>query len=79
MVKFLTVPNVYAVSQKGLLRWVKTEGAAMALFGPAWNKYIDDVADTFYLDYRFGADIQWSGDYSIGAELTNTPTIDASL
>lgn len=63
MVKFTTDPKVYAVSSNRTLRWVKTEGAAQALYGSNWNRSIDDIADTFYLDYNFGADVNVASDY----------------
>lgn len=63
MVKFATDPKVYAVSNNRTLRWVKTEAAATALYGSNWNRQIDDVSDTFYLDYNFGADVNAASDY----------------
>jgi hypothetical protein len=63
MVKFSTDPKVYALSNNRTLRWVKTEAAAQALYGSSWNRNIDDIADTFYTDYNFGADVNSASDY----------------
>ncbi|MFA5186251.1 MAG: hypothetical protein WC551_07220 [Patescibacteria group bacterium] len=70
MVKFQTGDKVYAVGQEGLLRWVPTESIAKTLYGNDWNTKIDDIADAFFVDYRYGADISPSIDYS--------PTLEAS-
>lgn len=63
MVKFTTDPKVYAVSGGRMLRWVKTEAAAIALYGTNWNRQIDDLSDSFYMDYLFGADIAGASDF----------------
>jgi photosystem II stability/assembly factor-like uncharacterized protein len=79
MVKFQTLNNVYAISKNNVLRWVKDEDIARSLYGAAWNKQIDDIADTFYLDYRLGQNITSTTDYSPTAELNGALTIDATL
>lgn len=63
MAKFTTDPKVYAIDTNRALRWIKTETAATALYGSSWNRQIDDIADTFYTDYTFGADINTALDY----------------
>jgi hypothetical protein len=67
MVKFTTDLKVYAVSSGRTLRWVKTESAAQGLYGSNWNRQIDDVADTFYLDYNFGAEINSASEFNASA------------
>ncbi len=79
MVKFQTLDKVYAVALGGDLRWIKTEVAAGSLYGADWNKKVDDIPDTFFTDYRFGADINNATDYNKTAELTSAPTIDSNL
>lgn len=79
MVKFTTDPKVYAVSGNRLLRWVKTEAAAIALYGSTWNRQIDDIADTFYTDYRFGAEINSASDFDRAAIQTTYPYISDTL
>lgn len=77
MVKFQTLPKVYAVSRGGALRWIQNEGLATALYGSDWNKKIDDLSDAFAANYAFGADIIAASDYSPSGETASTPTIDA--
>lgn len=79
MVKFLTLDKTYAVGLGGELRWVASEAVARDLYGQSWNLLIDDIADAFYTDYRFGADIASAGAYDKTAELAAAPTIDEGL
>lgn len=76
MVKFTTDPKVYAVGRGGVLRWVKTEELAIALYGATWNQKIDDIADAFYANYTFGLDISLETDFNPTVELNSTPTFD---
>lgn len=68
MVKITTDPKVYAVAKKGVLRWVKTEAAAVALYGADWNKKIEDVPDAFFTNYTVGADIAGATDFDKAVE-----------
>ncbi len=76
MVKFTTDPKVYAVGAHGNLRWVSSEAVAVTLYGSAWNKKIDDIADTFYTDYTFGTGILNASDFNLNAEMNLASTID---
>ncbi len=51
MIKINTDPKVYAVGDNGVLRWVSTADAAVAIGGANWNKQIDDVPDGFFSNY----------------------------
>jgi hypothetical protein len=57
LVKFTTAPKVYAVAPNGVLRWVVDEATAVALYGVDWNKWVVDVSDVFFVNYRFGDNI----------------------
>ncbi|HSD12376.1 MAG TPA: hypothetical protein VLC10_02350 [Patescibacteria group bacterium] len=57
LVKVQTDPKVYAVSKGGLLRWIETEDAAVALYGTGWAKLVHDVPDVFFLNYVIGPPI----------------------
>ena len=70
LVKFLTDPRVYAIDANSTLRWVKTEASAAAFYGPFWNRQVDDIADTFYTDYHFGQDINYTRDYSVSGAMS---------
>lgn len=79
MVKFTTVNRVYAVSKNGVLRWIKTEDVASALYGNNWNTKIDDIPDTFFSNYSFGDDVVSADAYDVSAEMSSSPMIDDSL
>lgn len=72
MVKFITDPKVYAVARGAVLRWVKTEELARGLYGNDWNKKVDDIADAYYTNYTFGADINSMTEYSPSTELEHS-------
>ena len=76
LVKITTDPKVYAVAKGGVLRWVTTETVAQSLYGTDWARKVDDVPDTFFINYRSGDAITVAGDYSPTAEYQNTTTID---
>ncbi len=57
MVKITSDPKVYAVSRGGILRWVATEAIANSLYGATWNQQIDDVPDSFFVNYTIGSPI----------------------
>ena len=76
LVKFATENKVYAVARGGVLRWIKSEAVAAALYGTDWNKKIDDISDVFYLDYTFGNEINAAQEYSPSAEMAAVPTIE---
>lgn len=64
LVKIQSDPKVYAVDANGTLRWVKTEAAAVALFGANWSKQVDDISDSFFVNYKVGADISAVTDFN---------------
>jgi len=77
MIKIQSDPKVYAVAHGGVLRWVSTEAAAVALYGSAWNTKIDDISDAFFTNYTVGAQISSASDFNIANEQTVSPTINA--
>ncbi len=79
MVKFTTIPNVYAVGLHGSLHWVTTEAIAISLYGSDWNKKIDDLSDALFTNYSFGADIKAVSDFSVSGQKDSAPTIDANF
>jgi hypothetical protein len=76
MVKFQTLSNVYAVDAAGVLRWIKSEQIAQALYGDNWNQQIDDIADAFYSSYTFGSDIDSATEYAPSVLVSSHPTFD---
>jgi len=77
LVKFPTVPQTYAVDTGGVLRWVKTETAARALYGANWAQNTDDISETFYTDYTFGPDISSGADFDPFTVRDGSRTIDS--
>lgn len=69
MVKFQSVPTVYAVEAGGVLRAIASEAVAEGLYSSDWNQQIDDVSDAFWGNYEFGETIDSVEDYDVeGAE-----------
>lgn len=77
LLKVQTDPKVYAVDQGGTLRWIQSESLADALYGPYWNKAIDDLPDAFFTDYRVGAPINSAKDFDPIAVSRGADTINA--
>jgi len=65
LVKITTVPTVYAVEPGGVLRSIVSEANAIALYGSVWNTIIDDVPDSFFVNYTVGSDLT-AGMYPTG-------------
>ncbi|GMU25943.1 hypothetical protein KJZ71_02805 [Patescibacteria group bacterium] len=63
MLKFQTDVKTYVVSRGGILRWLKDESVAQGIFGANWNQYIDDIPESFYVNYEFGEPVANSLDY----------------
>jgi hypothetical protein len=57
MIKIQSDPSVYAVDTGGVLRWVKTQELAEALYGQNWAKQVEDVSDAFFFNYTIGEPI----------------------
>lgn len=79
LVKITTIPKVYAVSPGGTLRWVKTEELARKLYGERWNLMVDDVPDSFFVNYAIGEPIDEEDDYSPDEEAEVAPEISHDL
>lgn len=60
--------RVYAVGRFGTLRWITSEDIAKKLYGPDWNKRVDDVTDAFFNDYIIGGDINNADQFKVGEE-----------
>lgn len=79
MVKFVTLPRVYAVGLHGVLRWVTSEAIATSLYGKDWNAMIDDISDAFFTNYTFGDDIISADDFDRAEETGGASSISVSL
>ncbi|HTK59607.1 MAG TPA: hypothetical protein VL283_00205, partial [Candidatus Baltobacteraceae bacterium] len=49
---------------------------AAALYGSTWNKQIDDLPDSFFVNYKVGAPIASADGYDKAALKTAVPTIN---
>lgn len=76
LVKFQTDPKTYLVTKGGVLRWAKTEDVAKGWFGPNWNQYVDDISESFYVNYAFGTPVESYLDLALDIVSAGTPTID---
>jgi len=76
MLKILSDPRVYAISKNGILRAIGSEAVAAALYGPTWNKQIDDLADSFFVNYKVGAPISAAASYDKETIRASAPTIN---
>ncbi len=65
LVKFQSVPTVYVVEAKGVLRAVLSESIAAQLYGSDWNKKVDDISDAFFGNYAFGLPVGSTADYNV--------------
>ena len=79
MVKFQTDPKTYIVTRGGVLRWIKEEGIAQEWYGEAWNTYIDDISEAFYVNYTFGNPVEHYLDLSLQIIRDATRTVNADL
>ena len=56
-IKIQSDPKTYVVTPEGQVRWIESESVASGLAGSDWNTMIDDVADTFFVDYTVGTSL----------------------
>ena len=63
MLKINSDPTVYAVSLGGTLHAIASESVASQLYGSAWNKQIDDVADGLFGNYAMESEIELASQY----------------
>ncbi len=54
LVKIMSDPKVYMVTEANKLQWVQTEADAIRLYGEGWAKEVRDVSDALFLDYEMG-------------------------
>ena len=54
LVKIQTDPKVYAVDRGGTLRWMSTAALAAKYYGASWSKNVEDIPDTFFINYKIG-------------------------
>ena len=77
MVKITTDPKVYAVAANGTLRWIPTASLAASLYGANWATMVDDVPDSFFINYNVGTPINNLSDYNPTATTAASLSINA--
>lgn len=64
LVKSPAESKVYAVSQYGEIRWIKSEEIAKEIYGEYWSLLVDDIPDAFFTNYfAYQRDIEEAKDY----------------
>jgi hypothetical protein len=59
LMKIPSVPKVYKVADdNGTIQWIKTEEAAIRLYGEDWKNLVKDLSEAFFEDYTLGEDIE---------------------
>lgn len=76
LIKIQSDPKVYAVSQGGVLRWVKTEEIARALYGENWKNQVIDISDAFFINYQLGQPIEVVTEFDPFLEKNQVVSID---
>ncbi|MCX6744229.1 MAG: Ig-like domain-containing protein, partial [Candidatus Parcubacteria bacterium] len=79
LVKITTDPKVYAVDAGGTLRWISTANLAVSLYGANWATKINDVADSFFTNYKMGTPIETLTDYNLQSVSAAATRIDAGI
>lgn len=68
MIKINSDPEVYFVTNGGVIRPIADEATAILMYGPSWNTRIDDVPDGFFSNYTRSV----SSVYQDEAEIVNS-------
>ena len=76
MIKITTDPKVYAVDKNGTLRWLKTADVAKAIYGSSWSSLVEDVADSYFVNYKAGSDVAAAADFDKTAAANGSATIN---
>jgi len=76
LLKIKSSPQVYAVSQGGVLRWLSTEELAQTLYGQNWQSFVVDLDDSFFAGYKVGQAITRASDYDPFTEKNMAISID---
>ena len=76
LIKIQTDSKVYAVGKNGTLHWVSTAAIAESLYGTSWSSVVEDIPDSFFVNYKTGSDITVASDYSVSSNLSGSPDIN---
>lgn len=84
MLKIQSDPRVYVIAKGGVLWHVATEAVAKALFGDMWAKQINDLSDSFFVNYTVSVEadgltpkkINAASEYDKAAQMAGSSTIN---
>lgn len=79
LVKFPSVPTVYAVGRYGALRPIASEPIARELYGDHWAQKVDDVSEAFYGNYAIGAGVTAAADFDVDAVVHSVNSINDNI
>lgn len=79
LVKFPSVPTVYAVARYGELRPIASEPTARELYGDNWAKKVDDVSEAFYGNYNIGEPVASHADFDVDAVVHSVNSINDNI
>lgn len=79
LVKYQTVPTVYAVERYSVLRPLASESVAIELYGDSWNQQIDDISEAFYANYSYGDPVETHDDFDVTTQTRSVDSINDNL
>ena len=59
LVKIQSDEKVYAVDHNGTLRSIVTPAIAVKYYGANWSKQVEDIPESFFVNYKMGASINY--------------------
>lgn len=63
LIKSATSPRIYMIGEDGQLHWITSLSLMESLFGAGWNKKLDLLNDSLFVDYGIGRPIADVGTY----------------
>jgi photosystem II stability/assembly factor-like uncharacterized protein len=78
LLKLPTATTVYAVAHNGVLRPIQNQNAVLTTYGSGWIKFVDDLPEAFFVNYKIGLPIYSPTDFSPSAEYAAATTIGAN-
>jgi hypothetical protein len=79
LVKFTSIPKVYAIAYPRVLRWITTEALASTLYGTDWKSEVVDMSDSLLMSFTTGNSITTATDYVVSRETSLGSSINNVL
>jgi hypothetical protein len=71
LVRSTSSSRVYAVSDKGVLHWIRNGQVLKTVYGSDWNRKLDTIPDTMFADYTVGQPIDQADMYYVALASAN--------